>query len=279
MPQPRIFIKSLRDLRWQVFWYGVGLASMAAFVVYLYPSYAKQLQDFKVPEALKPFVGNAEIASPNGFLSAEIFSWAPIILVIFAIMAGTSALAGEEAGGTLDLLLAQPISRARLAAEKIAAFACSAALIAAIILLGWLVSIPFVDFQVSWGRLVLATFNVIPITLFFGALSMCAGAASSERRSATGVVTAVAVLTYFVHYLAALVDAIRPLQWASPFYYYGGGKVLAEGMNWPHMSVLVAGSIVLLGLTLVFFQQRDIGARSASIRGPRLRLRREARSI
>jgi ABC-2 type transport system permease protein len=271
MPRLSIFWKALRDLRWQVFWYGVGLALMATFVVYLYPSYSEQLKDFRIPEALKPFVGNLEIASPDGFLSAEFFSWAPIILVIYAIMAGTSALAGEEANGTMDLLLAQPISRSRLALEKIAAFAISSCVIAGIVVLGWLTSVPFVEIDIGWDRLLLATANVVPITLFFGALAMLAGAALSDRRIATGVVTAVAVSTYFIDYLATLVQAIRPLQWASPFHYYNGRSVLAEGISWPMLAVLVGCFFVFSALTLIFFEQRDIGVRAAVIKLPRLR--------
>jgi len=47
-------------------------------------------------------VGEAgSITFPEGFLTAEFFSTMPFVLITMAIIAGTGALAGEEAGGTL----------------------------------------------------------------------------------------------------------------------------------------------------------------------------------
>jgi len=100
---------------------------------------------------------------------------------------------------------------------------------------------------------------------------MLAGAVLSDRRIATGVVTGVAVLTYFIDYLATLVHAIRPLQWASPFHYYNGRSVLAEGISWPMLAVLVGCFLVFSALTLLSFEQRDISVRAAVIKLPRLR--------
>ena len=37
----------------------------------------------------------------------------PLLLLVYAIGAGSRAIAGEEESGTLDLLLAHPLSRRR----------------------------------------------------------------------------------------------------------------------------------------------------------------------
>ncbi len=266
MRVPSIVRKSIRDLRWQAFWYGFGLALMSAFVVFIYPSYAEQLGDFEIPEALKPFIGDQSITSPEGFLSAEIFSWSSILLVIFAIMAGTSALAGEETNGTMDILLAQPVSRSRLVLEKTIGIVLASIAVPALIVLGWLGSIPFVEeMDVSWPRLITATFNLVPLTLVFASLSMWMGAALANRRLATGVVTGIAVLTYFFNYLAGIVDVIEPLRWASPFHYYNGTNVLSDGMDWPKAFVLIGLFALFTTLTILSFARRDIGVRSAGL--------------
>ncbi len=272
MPMPSVLRKTIRDLRWQVFWYGFGLGLMAALEVYIYPSYHEQLGDFQIPDALKPFIGDAAMTSPEGFLSAEIFSWASILLAIFAIMAGTSTLAGEEANGTMDLLLSQPISRARLALEKMAAMVIGGFVIAGLVCVGWLASIPFVNIDIAWGRLLLATFNVVPITLCIAAFSMWAGAALPNRRVATGIVTAVAVASYFINYLAALVDILKPFRWLSVFYYYNGTGILPNGMDWVKVGVLLGLFVIFTALAIVAFQARDIGVRTATL-GIRLRPR------
>ncbi len=271
MRLPSVFLKALRDSRWQVFWYGVGLGALGALVVYVYPSYREQLADFEIPEALRALIGEADYATAEGFLTAEFFSWAPILVVIFAIMAGTSALAGEEAAGTLDLLLAQPMSRRRLVLEKMAGFGVSACLIAAITYLGWLASVPFVDIDVSYGRLLSATFRLVPLILFFGALAMCCGAMLPDRRLATGVVTAVAVVSFFVNYLAMLVDALRPARWASVFHYQDASSALSGHVDPAKLAVLLLATALLAALTVASFEQRELGVHGGGPTLPRLR--------
>lgn len=263
---PSIFFKALRDSRWQVFWYGAGLASLAAVVIVIYPSYRAQLQNFELPEAFKAFFGGVgEYGSPQGFVSAEFFSsWIPALLAIFAIMQGTSALAGEEANGTMELLLAQPVSRRRLVLEKLAAFVVSTGAILGLTCIGWVLSIPFVDIDLSLGRTLLATFNLAPIVLAFGALSAWAGAAFPDRRLATGFVAMIAVVSYVVDALAQLVDILSPLRWTSAFHYYAGTTVIRDGLDWPKMAVLLGAFFLFSALTLKAFERRDIHVRAGA---------------
>jgi ABC-2 type transport system permease protein len=253
-----VFLKTLRDLRWQIAGYGIGLALMAALVVAIYPSYKDQLADFEVPEALQGLTGDVDYASPEGFLSAEFVSWVPIVTLIFAIMAGTSALAGEEANGTLDLLLAQPVSRRRLAVEKMAGILTATVLITIIACFGWLVSVPFVDIDIAFVDLFVATLLLVPITLTFAFLATFLGTILPDRRAATAAVTVVAVASFFVNYLARIVDALEPLAWASPFYYYDL-DVLVEGIDWWRTAVLVVLTAVLAFATVACFERRDLG--------------------
>jgi ABC-2 type transport system permease protein len=241
---------------------------MAAFVVYIYPSYSGQLANFEIPEAMKAMIGNADYGTPEGFLSGELLSWAPLILVVFAVMGGTSALAGEEANGTLDLLLAQPISRTRLAIEKLVALFIATFAICALIYAGWLISVPFVDINIGLGQLAVGTANLVPLILFFESFSIWAGVALPSRGVATGVSVAIAVASYFFYYLANLVDVLRPLRWTSVFYHYHGTEVLTDGVNW-------GGVLLLCGLYLLFavwavtlFQRRDIGVSTQGLRLP-----------
>ena len=79
------------------------------------------------PDAFKAFFGlgdNVDYTSAIGYLNGELFSFmVPLLLLIAAIGAGARATAGEEERGTLELLLANPISRRRLVLDKLAALA------------------------------------------------------------------------------------------------------------------------------------------------------------
>jgi ABC-2 type transport system permease protein len=197
--------------------------------------------------------------------------------VIFGVMAGTNALAGEEANGTLDLLLAQPISRTQLVLSKMAAIAAGACLITALIYAGWLLSVPFVDIDVGFGELFWATANIVPLIVFFAAFSMWLGAALG-RAPATALAAALAVSGFFISYLGELVDAVRPVRVLSVFYYNGGAKAITEGVDPARLLVLLALTAGVLLLAMRAFDQREIGVTASSLRLPRLRLHRASGS-
>jgi beta-exotoxin I transport system permease protein len=262
MPRLSVFYKTLRDLRWQVFWYGVGLGLMATFIVYIFPSYSSQLSDFQLPEAMRAMVGNVDYATAKGFVSAEFLSWTPLVLVVFAIMGGTGVLAGEEANGTLDLVLAQPVSRTQVALEKLAGLLIATVAICALIYVGWLLSVPFVTIDLNLGALAVTTLNLIPVILFFQAFSMWAGVTLPSRGLATGAAVALAVASYFIFYLGNIVNALEPMRWFSVFYHYHGTEILTDGVNWGGLALLLVLYVFFAGWALLSFQRRDLGVNS-----------------
>ena len=268
MQRPSIFIQTLRNLRWQIFWYGIGLALMAALVIYVYPSYASQLADFNIPEAMRALTGNVDYGTGAGFLSGEFLSWVPIVVAVFAIMSGTSAIGSEEANGTLDLLLAQPISRRRVAVEKLAALLVSTLLVVLITYIGWLISVPFVKIDVGLGDLALATVNLVPIMLVLQSIGCLASVSMANRGVATGAVTAFTVASYFVNYVASLVHAIEPLRLLSIFHYYHGTEVLTDGIQWFGLILLLALYVGFSILAVTGLERREIGGGQTHISLP-----------
>jgi ABC-2 type transport system permease protein len=267
MQRPNVFLKTVRDQRWAAFWYGLGLALMAALVVYIYPSYSDQLADIEIPEAMRALIGDVDYGTPEGFLAAEFLSWVPIVLAVFAVTSGTGALGGEEANGTLDLLLAQPISRARLTVEKLAGLLAATLAVAVLTYAGWLLSVPFVNIDVGLGDLALATANLVPLTLLLQSLACLASVTLSSRGVATGAVTAFAIASYFGNYMASLVDSLEPLRVVSVFHHYHGTEVLTDGVQWGGLALLLGLYVACSVMCVLAFQRREIGSgRSLSLR-------------
>ena len=70
-------------------------------------------------EGFHRFGGDLDYVSGAGYLGSELFSFmVPLLLLVAAIGAGARAIAGEEERGTLDLLLANPLSRALLVSRS-----------------------------------------------------------------------------------------------------------------------------------------------------------------
>jgi ABC-2 type transport system permease protein len=256
-----VLSKTLRDQRWQVVGYGLAMAAMAATAVWLWPSVRDTLQNFEIPPAIQALLGsNLDLSTAAGYLSGRYFSWTIILVLVYVIVAGTGAVAGEEGAGTMDLLLAQPISRTAVLLEKVTAIALGAAAIVALGFVGFLVSIPTVDIEVTLGDVAIASANMLPVAMLFLALSVWAGAALPSRGVASGLVIGIVTAAYFIYSLSNGVESLQWMRYASPFYYYGSGLPLVRGIEWAHVALLSGLAILFVWLSVRMFEVRDIAS-------------------
>jgi ABC-2 type transport system permease protein len=267
--------KSLRDQKWQIIGYGLALLAMAAMVIFIWPSYRTTVESINLPPAVQAFLGSdLSYASAPGFVSAEFFSWIPVLLIVYAVVQGTGAIAGEEGSGTIDLLMAQPIPRWTMVLQKCLAFCVGAVLVVALGFIGFAVSIPFVSINITLRDAGAASANMLPITLLFFALSLWLSAVAPNRALAAGVAVAITTATYFANSLASGVHEISGLRYASPFYYYGAGLPLVKGIDWLHVALLLGIALLFLVLALRAFERRDIAIGGVAALKPRDLLRR-----
>lgn len=263
-----VFLKTLRDLRRAFFWWSLGLVGLVALMVSVYPSVRdnealnKLVKDY--PEALKGFVafgGEIDYVSPAGYLGTEVFSlMVPLLLLIAAIGAGARAIAGEEERGTLDLLLANPLSRKRVAFEKLAAVVAEIGALGLVLFAALEIGARAVALDVSTWHLAAATASAVLLALSYGAIAFLLGAGTGQRGRATGITAALAVSAYVLNGLAPLVGAIEPLQKVSPFYHYAASDPLREGLAAGHAGVLIGVAVVAGALAPLAFDRRDLAA-------------------
>ena len=263
MRLPNILLKTLRDQRLQVAGYGIALASIAALDVYIWPSYRNTFVNFEVPPALEAlFGGELNLATAAGFLSAEFYFVGEHLAARLRHHAGhrshrrrgerrhhgpAARPAGHpprrrpaEGRGRLP----QPHRHHRDG------------------YVGWLIPIPFVDIEVSLWDVFLGNVN-LPMSLLFFALSLYAGAVLPTRSAAVGLVVGLAVAAYFAQTVTAIVGGLSWIEYLTPFYYYGAGAPLVDGMNWWHIALLLGPAALLLAMTLRTFDRRDVSAGGA----------------
>jgi beta-exotoxin I transport system permease protein len=258
--------KTLRDLRRGLLWWSLGLIGMVALVVSVYPSVHKDESLNKVvedlPEGVKnlfAFGGQLDLTSPAGYIGGRLFSFlVPVLLLVAAVGAGARAIAGEEEAGTLDLLLANPISRRRVALEKLGALATELVVLGAVLWLTLVGGTRAVDMEIGVGRLAAATLDVALLAVGFGAIALACGALTGRRGLAGGVSGAAAVAGYLVNSLAPLVGFLEPLQKASPFYHASAGDPLRHGLAVGHTAFLLAVAVIAGAAGVVFFDRRDL---------------------
>lgn len=267
MSRRNVFWKTLHDQRWQIIGFGLAMAVMAATAVWLWPSVRDTLQNFKIPPAIQALLGSdLDLSTASGYLSGRYFSWTIILALVYVIIAGTAAIAGEEGAGTMDLLLAQPVTRRAIIAEKFAATALGAVLIIAAGYVGFLVAIPTVEIDVTLVDVGIACANMLPITLMFFTLSLWAGAAAPSRGMAAGLVIGIVTTAYFLYTLSNGVESLRWMRYATPFYYYGSGLPLVRGIEWWHAGLLTGLGALFLVFSVRMFDQRDVASGNGELR-------------
>lgn len=269
---PATFMRTLREQRVQFTSWGLVVFLLAFVIVAIYPQFKDALDAFAESGVFDELAGGAgSIASPAGYLNLEFFSYVPVIVLIAAVLAGTGALAGEESTGTLDLVLAQPVSRRRLILEKSGALFLLTVAASLVAIPGFMAAALFIEFDIATSRLVMAAVYMVPLAVLFLSMAILAGAALANRNAATILVVGAAIATYFLNTLGAYVSDLDQVRRLSPFYWADFSLVLINGFDYVRALVFMAISAALLVAAVFIFERRDIATQSVAFRLPRRR--------
>jgi hypothetical protein len=140
--------------------WSIGIAATIILELALYPTVrnndmSKLIDSY--PDSVKQLFGLADFATGTGYVRAELFSFVlPLMVVLFGVLWGSDAIAGEEDRGTLDLVLANPITRRRVVAEKAAALLTGLAMVCAAMTVALVVGDAAFSVGVPVARLVAA---------------------------------------------------------------------------------------------------------------------------
>jgi beta-exotoxin I transport system permease protein len=258
----------VRDRRWSTLWWALGFVGLTFFTVALYPSIKGQpsLEELlaNMPEALRSAIGYdaaVPLSSPAGYLQARLFSTlAPLLAVVFGVGAGAWAIGGSEEAGTLELLLANPVTRSRVLAERyLATFGLLAGLLAAFTVALAVLGPPFGALEgIPTSHLVGACAAVFALGLLHGTLAFAVGAATGRRGLAVAVATTVAVAGYLVETVLAVAGDLGPVRQLSPWHWYLDRNLLAEGASAAAILLPVAVSAAVLATGWAAFCRRDL---------------------
>jgi putative exporter of polyketide antibiotics len=265
-----VFGKSFRDSRRTAVLLGLVTALIllvtAASVASEFSTVEKRIgiaaQMAALPEIFQGMLGRMiNIDRIGGFLSWRTINFLPIILGIWTIVAMSGLLAGELSRGSLDLLAASPLGRARLAVEKaggyllalLVATACFAvAAWAAIAAFGTLPTDPVgVDAVLAHA-----------VWLYVVALLPGAVAFAVAPLVGRGGALAVGGLTLFSSFIVSgyaqsvsFFENLRPLSYLSAT---EGHRPIAGAYDWPSVIAVggVAAALIVVGV--VMFVRRDM---------------------
>lgn len=262
-----IFAKTVWEQRRSIIWWIVGMVALAGLTVAFYPSIRSDTESFETlfeafpPELLNVFgiEDAASLVTATGLVNSRLYAGiGPVILAVLGISLGTRAVAGEEDRGTLDLLLAQPVSRTQIIVEK---FAADAVLILSVVLALFVTLVvldPVVDLGFGLAGLFGANITLGLFGLLFCALALALGAVTGNRGLTVGVSAGLTAALFSVHGLAPLVDEIAWLAELTPFHWLQDPNPLANGLD--AIAVLIFAGVIgaLLTIAVWGFNRRDV---------------------
>lgn len=261
-----IFRRTLRDDLRSILIWGGGLALLMLTVGTAYnqaiggPNKAQEVASLeKIYKSFTFLVGPAyDLDTLGGFVTTRYMSVVPVILGIFALLAGSFLIRGEEERGSLDLLLSTPHSRLSVFVQKWAGLLVALLLMCLITWAGLELGAIAGKADLDHTGAGLTFLNVFLTTLFFGTLALALGQMTT-RKAAAGWTGGVLGATYFMDTLSQQTPTVAWIKYFSPFHYYNLSKPLARsvGPDPVGFAVLAVVTVPVLLAGIAMYLRRD----------------------
>ncbi len=259
-----MFRQALKDLRWTVFWYSLGVFLYGLMILSFYPTVrdtTEPLQQYMdvFPQAFIEAFGVSDMASLEGFIGGEFLNliW-PLIASIFLIMAGTATVAREVERGTIELLLSVPRSRTRLLMGKVVALLIGTAVFAAATLGSLVLGVLLVDETLEFRNLAALSVELAAFAVAVGGYSVLFSSFSKERGKAAGIAAGLTLAFYLAWVISGLSEDWEWLENVTIFTAFDPQGALASGEpDLAQLGILLAIGVVATLAALVIFRWRD----------------------
>jgi ABC-2 type transport system permease protein len=244
----------------------VAMLAWSTFLPVIYKSFGQQMRALVdsgvIPEQLTNF-GGGDVFSLSGAIAVGYIHPMSIILVsIFAIGFATSSVAGERQRGTLEVLLARPLSRRRVYVTLLVAVLVFVGLVLIAASLGTILgaTIVGVSGELAVERLPLLWLNGMLLWGSIAAIGLAASTAFDRLTPALGLTLAIVIVSYFLYVLGSLWPDAKGLEPYSIFNYLASRDILNGIVNVSGLALLGAVGAVAIVVALVVFPRRDLAA-------------------
>lgn len=265
----KIFRFSLKDERiWLLLW-GMGVVVVVSFVVFLYPLYpflGEMLKSFADKTSMsKGFIGlYAPLMRGRSYfdlwLCMEFFGYFGVLVGFYPAIYATSAISGEVERKTMEMLLAQPVSRQRVLLEKFTALMLNLLVLCAV---GYLALVGaaalWVKEEASFREYFYVFLNNYFLLFALAGFSFFCATLLNEQRAALGLCVAVILVSFILNRGLSAAGVALWLARLTPFYYAEATKILTFGqINWGDNFILAGVGAVFFCAAAVVFQRKDI---------------------
>lgn len=226
-----------------------------------------------LPPVMRGLYGNpVNVETLGGFITWHYGAYIALLAGLWSILALSGTLAGEARRGSLEFVVAAPLSRARIALEKIAGHLVALAIAMALVALAtWAAGVVYAKFPGDE----IAPAGAAGFAAGIGLRALIAGsiafvlASVVGRGAAAGLAGALMFGGYVITSYRAVVpafDAVAGLSWLG---WTADHLPLAGRWDWSSLAWVAVVSAALLALGVAIFMRGDVGV-TRGIRTPGL---------
>jgi ABC-2 type transport system permease protein len=258
----------LRAQRTKLLIVAIAIAVWSVFLPVVYASFAPQIKAIVdsgiFPKQLMSFGGGDPFSLEGSIALGYIHPIAIILLAIFAVGFATTAVAGERQRGTLEVVLARPVSRRALYLTMLAALVLFLAIVLAASLVGTVAGAALAGVldELPADRLPALWLNGMLLWTAIGAIGLAASVSFDRLTPALGVTVAIVIVSYFLEILGSLWPDAAGLQPYSIFHYLKAKEVLGGTIDGAGLALLAGVIIGAVVWALAVFPRRDLAAPS-----------------
>ena len=259
-----IFQKELRGGAVSFLVWSAVIGGLMAVCVGLFPSFSDStgdvsnlfagMGDFSAAFGLDKL----QYGSLMGFYGIECGNILGLGGAFYAALTAMGLLAGEEGGHTAEFLLTHPVSRLRIAAEKLAALCVLVVGLNLICLACGAGGILFIGEEADWGDLLRYHGALLLMQLEIGGL--CFGLSALLRRGGLGLGMGLTALLYFVGLLFNLDQGLDWLRFVTPYYYADAARLFAGEIQAAPVLAGCALGVLGAGFGLWWYTRKDIAS-------------------
>ena len=259
-----VFRHELRQGRVALAIWALSIGMMLGMCILIYPSMKSQMD--QVGEMFAQMGGfsrafgmdKINFGSFPGFFSVECGNVLGLGGGFYAALIGIQALAKEESGHTAEFLLAHPVSRGSVVAQKLLAVLAQIAILNLVNIAITAVCVVIIGEEPPIKSLLLL------FTAYFlmqvETASILFGISAFLRTGGAGLGLGFGAMFYFLNIVANLMEETAFLKYTTPYGYTDGAQILTDGALCG--KYLAAGAVfTLLGIAAGFllYRRKDIG--------------------
>jgi ABC-type transport system involved in multi-copper enzyme maturation permease subunit len=181
---------------------------------------------------------------------------------IFAVGASATAVAGERARGTLEVLLARPISRMTLYWSELSALLFAALVVLLAILAGMIAGSAAVGLlnDLDLGRMPVVILNGFGLWAAFTTFGLAASVSFDRPGPAIGLSLAWLIVHYFLEILGSLWTDAAWTQEYSLLHHFNPGEILTGKADPLDLVVVFGAALLPIVYAVLVFPRRDLAA-------------------